>query len=77
MDHLNAGIIELGCSTINFGKASGRDKATYGRKKVEQIHLATKEIFHICLHLVRMISPYLPYTDLLKKNALIWTRFVF
>ena len=39
MYNLNAGIIELGCSPLCFGRASERDKATYGRRKVEQIHL--------------------------------------
>ena len=45
MDGLNAGIIELGCSPLSFGRASERDKATYGRRKVEQIHLAANKIF--------------------------------
>ena len=43
MDRLNASIIELGCSPLSYGRASERDKATYGRRKVEQIHLAANK----------------------------------
>ena len=42
-DCLNSGIIQLGCSPLSFGRASERDKATYGRRKVEQIHLAANK----------------------------------
>ena len=38
MDRLNAGIIELGCSPLSFGRANRSDKSTYGRRKLEQIH---------------------------------------
>ena len=49
MDRLNAGIIGLGCLPLSFGRASERDKATCGRRKVEQIHLAAKKhISHLC-----------------------------